>query len=86
MKHIKKFNESFKNVSYDDIKKWVDENIGYYDPDDCEWPLLVDQATDDMTHDFKTHYLNIDLDESFDMEEELINYFKQQWELYYNEN
>jgi hypothetical protein len=67
------------SCSIDDIKKWVDSEIGYYD--ECD---TVEDAIDDMLHDFKTHFLNIDYTKKFDKENELIKYFKSEWEQYYN--
>ena len=65
--------------SIENIKKWVDEEIGYYDE-----RKNVSDAIDDMLHDFKTHFLKIDLDETFENEKELIEYFKSEWKQYYN--
>jgi hypothetical protein len=74
------------SCSIDDIKKWVDSEIGYYDPDDCEWNYTVGQAIEDMLANFKTHFLNIDYTKKFDKENELIKYFKSEWEQYYNKD
>ena len=82
-RHIKSFNEATENLNSksisDDIKKWVDSEIGYYD--ECD---TVEDAIDDMLHDFKTNFLNIDYTKKFDKENELIKYFKSEWEKYYN--
>ena len=72
-------NDDITSCSIKNIKKWVDENIGYYD--ECE---NVSCATDDMIHDFKIHFLKIGLDDTFENEKELIIYFKSEWEQYYN--
>ena len=86
LKNIKSFNEATENLnisdvscSIDDIKKWVDGEIGYYD--ECD---TIEDAVDDMLHDFKTHFLNIDYTKKFDKENELIKYFKSEWKQYYN--
>jgi cell fate (sporulation/competence/biofilm development) regulator YmcA (YheA/YmcA/DUF963 family) len=86
LNYIKRFNESEEKLnmsdvscSMDDIKKWVDSEIGYYD--ECD---NVEDAIDDMLHDFKTHFLNIDYTKKFDKENELIKYFKSEWKKYYN--
>ena len=86
LKYIKRFNESEEKLnmsdvscSIDDIKKWVDSEIGYYD--ECD---TVEDAIDDMLHDFKTNFLNIDYTKKFDKENELIKYFKSEWKKYYN--
>lgn len=52
---------SIVNCSIENIKKWVDEEIGYYDPDGCEWNYTVEQAIRDMLYNFKTHFLKITL-------------------------
>ena len=65
------------------IEKWVDENVGYYDPDDCEWDYTVEQAIDDMLCGFKDDF-GIEYDESFANEKALIDYFKSEWEQYYS--
>jgi hypothetical protein len=82
-RHIKSFNEATENLNSksisDDIKKWVDSEIGYYD--ECD---TVEDAIDDMLHDFKTNFLNIDYTKKFDKENELIKYFKSEWKKYYN--
>jgi hypothetical protein len=83
-KSNEKLHISDVSCSIDDIKKWVDNEIGYYDPDDCEWNYTVDQAINDMLGNFKTHFLNIDYTKKFDKENELIKYFKSEWEQYYN--
>ncbi len=83
-KSNEKLHISDVSCSIDDIKKWVDSKIGCYDPDDCEWNYTVNQAINDMLHDFKTHFLNIDYTKKFDKENELIKYFKSEWEQYYN--
>ena len=75
----KKLHISDASCSVEDIKKWVDDEIGYYDK--CE---TVEDATDDILHDFKTHFLNIDYTMKFDKETELVEYFKSEWEQYYN--
>ena len=62
------------SCSIEDIKKWVDKEIGYYD--ECK---NISDAIDDMLHDFKTHFLKIGLDETFENEKELIKYFKSEW-------
>lgn len=87
MKHLKTMQQILEDTSLsdvscstDDIKKWVDNEIGYYD--DCK---NVDDAVDDMLHDFKTHFLNIDYIKKFDKEDELISYFKTEWEKFYNQ-
>ena len=67
------------SCSIEDIKKWVNDEIGYYD--ECE---TVEDAIDDMLHDFKTHFLNIDYTIKFDKETELVEYFKSEWKQYYN--
>lgn len=74
----KNLNMSEVTCSIDDIKKWVDEEIGYYD--DCS---SVNDAIDCMLHDFKTHFLKIDYTKTFDKEKELIDYFKSEWKEYY---
>ena len=90
-KHIQRFTEHQENLnisgvscSIEDIKKWVDGEIGYYDPDDCEWNYTIEQAIGDMLYNFKTHFLKIELDETFENEKELIKYFKSEWKQYYN--
>jgi hypothetical protein len=83
-KSNEKLHISDVSCSIDDIKKWVDSEIGYYDPDDCEWNYTVGQAIEDMLANFKTHFLNIDYTKKFDKEDELIKYFKSEWEQYYN--
>jgi hypothetical protein len=75
----KKLHISDVSCSIDVIKKWVDSEIGYYD--ECD---TVEDAVDDMLHNFKTHFLNIDYTNKFDKENELIEYFKSEWEQYYN--
>jgi hypothetical protein len=77
--NIKRFNESEESISdvscsSDDIKKWVDNEVGYYD--ECD---SVEDAINDMLHDFKTHFLKIDYRKKFDKESELIKYFKSEW-------
>ena len=78
-KSNEKLHISDVSCSIDDIKKWVDSEIGYYD--ECD---TVEDAIYDMLHDFKTHFLNIDYTKKFDNENELIKYFKSEWEQYYN--
>lgn len=67
------------NVSDTDIKKWVDNEIAFYD--ECE---TVDAAINDMLHDFKTYFLKMDnIIETFDKEADLIEYFKNEWNKHY---
>lgn len=83
IKSFGEFNENLNtNISIDDIKKWVDENISYYDPDDCDWNYEVDQAIDDMLYSFKNDF-GIEDDKTFNNEKVLIDYIKSEWEQYY---
>ena len=72
------------SCSIEDIKKWVDENVSYYDPEDVDHIYTLSQAVNDMLHNFKTHFLKMDnYEETFDKEKELIKYFKKEWMEYY---
>lgn len=81
-KGILKGYSSFR-CSIDDIKKWVDENLVYYDPIFHEWNYTIEDAINDMLRRFKEHFFKIDLDETFDNEEELIEYFRSEWYSYF---
>ena len=81
-KGILKGYSSFR-CSIDDIKKWVDENLVYYDPIYHEWNYTIEDAINDMLRRFKEHFFKIDLDETFDNEEELIEYFRSEWHFYF---
>ena len=35
-----------------EIIKWVEDNIGYYDPDDCDYKYTFDQALLDVWYNF----------------------------------
>ena len=66
--------------SIDDMKKWVDDNVVDYD-----WCENISNAIHYMINDFKTYFLKIGTDETFEHEKELIKYFKSEWEKYYSE-
>lgn len=66
------------NVSVDiDIKRWVIDNVCYYDPSDCDWDYGVDQAIEDMLYDFRSDYGD-GVGEDF-----LVSYFRSEWIAYY---
>ena len=73
MKHLQYFKENLQNISFDDIKKFIDNEIFYYDGDNEE------QCVDDCLHDIKTHLLKVDLDSKIEREDELIEYIKKSW-------
>jgi len=66
------------NISIDNIKKWVDDNLDDYDPDDYDFNYTVDQAIDDMTCNFKDEF-DIDYDDRFENEKFLIEYIRSEW-------
>lgn len=66
------------NISIDDIKKWVDDNLAFYDPDDYDFNYTVDQAIEDMTCNFKDEF-DIDYDDKFENEKFLIEYIRSEW-------
>ena len=74
-------NNTNTKCDIEDIKKWVDKEIYYYD--ECETCL---DAVYDMLHDFKVHFLKISLNETFDNENDLIEYFKHKWKSLYKES
>ncbi len=61
----------------DNIKQYIDDEIGFYD--EC---IDVEQAVEDLMYGLKIHFLKIEWDDTIEDEEEICEYIRKEWNEY----